>query len=109
MWTPSGRLKCSRRKWLRHAAVTVAAIALMAPGTHTSFGSDDPPEPISRVTERFTGDLDEVETIAAARVGSETVRYVANINKYFLAYTQVYRGNLQRELQIRSLKSAQHN
>jgi len=50
-----------------------------------------------------------VETIAAARVGSETVRYVANINKYYMAYTMFYRHNLQRELQIQSLENASRN
>jgi len=47
-----------------------------------------------------------VETIAAARIGRETVTYVSNINKYYMAYTDFYRGNLQRELQIRSLANA---
>jgi len=46
-----------------------------------------------------------VETIAAARIGSETVTYVANINKYYMAYTDFYRDNLQRQLEIRSLES----
>ncbi len=50
-----------------------------------------------------------VETIAAARVGIETVRYVANINKYYLAYSLVYRNNLQRDLQIQSLETAPRN
>lgn len=50
-----------------------------------------------------------VETIAAARIGRETVTYVSNINKYYMAYTDFYRGNLQRELQIQSLESAQRN
>lgn len=44
-----------------------------------------------------------VETVAAARVGSETLRYVSNINKYYLAYTLVYRNTLQRDLQKQSL------
>ena len=47
-----------------------------------------------------------VEMIAAARIGRETVTYVSNINKYYMAYTDFYRDNLQRELQIRSLESA---
>jgi membrane-bound lytic murein transglycosylase MltF len=46
-----------------------------------------------------------VETIAAARVGAETVTYVANINKYYLAYTRFISENLQRNLQKRSLES----
>ena len=50
-----------------------------------------------------------VETIAAARVGSETVRYVANINKYYMAYTMNYRNTLQRELQKKSLETAPRN
>jgi membrane-bound lytic murein transglycosylase MltF len=50
-----------------------------------------------------------VEMIAAARIGRETVIYVSNINKYYMAYTDFYRGNLQRELQIQSLESAQRD
>lgn len=50
-----------------------------------------------------------VETIAAARVGSETVRYVANINKYYMAYTMNYRNRLQRELQKKSLENTPRN
>ena len=37
-----------------------------------------------------------VETIAAARVGAETVTYVANILKYYLAYRLVERRRLER-------------
>ena len=50
-----------------------------------------------------------VEIIAATRVGSETVRYVANINKYYMAYTMFYRHNLQRQLQKQSLEHAPRN
>ena len=50
-----------------------------------------------------------VETIAAARIGRETVTYVANINKYYMAYTDFYRDNLKRQLQIRSLNSSPKN
>jgi len=50
-----------------------------------------------------------VETIAAARVGSETVRYVGNINKYYVTYSMSYRNRLQRQLQIRSLENAPRN
>jgi membrane-bound lytic murein transglycosylase MltF len=50
-----------------------------------------------------------VEMIAAARIGRETVIYVSNINKYYMAYTDFYRGNLQRELQMQSLESAQRD
>ena len=49
-----------------------------------------------------------VETIAA-RIGKETVTYVANINKYYMAYTDFYQNNLQRRLEIKSLESAQKN
>lgn len=50
-----------------------------------------------------------VETIAAAEIGSETVTYVANINKYLMAYTHFYRDNLQRQLQKKSLESLPQN
>jgi membrane-bound lytic murein transglycosylase MltF len=50
-----------------------------------------------------------VESIAAVRIGRETVTYVSNINKYYMAYSDFYRDNLQRELQIQSLESAQRD
>jgi len=50
-----------------------------------------------------------VETIAAARIGNETVTHVANINKYHMAYTDFYQSNLQRQLETRSLESAPNN
>ncbi len=50
-----------------------------------------------------------VESIAAVRIGRETVTYVSNINKYYMAYTDFYRDNLQRELQIQSLANAPRN
>jgi len=51
----------------------------------------------------------DVETITAARIGNETVTYVANINKYYMAYTDFCQNNLQRQLEIKSLESAQKN
>jgi membrane-bound lytic murein transglycosylase MltF len=50
-----------------------------------------------------------VETIEAARIGMDTVTYVANINKFYLAYTDFYRSNLQRQLEKRSLESSSTN
>ena len=47
-----------------------------------------------------------VETIAAARIGAETVTYVSNVNKYYLAYSSFVRERMQRDLQRRSLESA---
>ena len=38
-----------------------------------------------------------VEKIAAEEVGRETVDYVANINKYYLAYRLQYEATRQRE------------
>ena len=34
-------------------------------------------------------DLQDVEVIASERIGQETVRYVANIYKYYIAYKLV--------------------
>jgi membrane-bound lytic murein transglycosylase MltF len=45
-----------------------------------------------------------VEIIAARRIGRETVDYVANINKYYMAYTDFYADNLKRQLEIRSME-----
>ena len=44
-----------------------------------------------------------VEKIAAELMGRETVTYVANINKYYVAYRLYYEKNLQREKNIKSL------
>jgi hypothetical protein len=38
-----------------------------------------------------------VETIAAQEIGRETVDYVANINKYYLAYKLQYESYRQRQ------------
>ena len=40
-----------------------------------------------------------VEKIAAKEIGRETVDYVANINKYFIAYTLFYEAYLKRDTQ----------
>ena len=42
--------------------------------------------------------FDNVEVIAAKRIGRETVQYVANIYKYYLAYRLVSEQKLEREL-----------
>ncbi len=42
--------------------------------------------------------FDNVEVIAARRIGRETVQYVANIYKYYLAYRLVAQQKLDREL-----------
>lgn len=44
-----------------------------------------------------------VEKIAAEHIGRETVTYVANINKYYVAYRLYYERILQREKNIQSL------
>jgi membrane-bound lytic murein transglycosylase MltF len=41
--------------------------------------------------------FDNVERIAAEEIGRETVDYVANINKYYLAYKLQYHSFLQRQ------------
>jgi membrane-bound lytic murein transglycosylase MltF len=44
-----------------------------------------------------------VEKIAAREIGRETVDYVANINKYFIAYTLFYEADLKRKKQLKAL------
>lgn len=44
-----------------------------------------------------------VEKIAAELIGRETVTYVANVNKYYVAYRLYYERNLQREKNIQLL------
>jgi membrane-bound lytic murein transglycosylase MltF len=45
-----------------------------------------------------------VENIAAARVGSETVTYVANIFKYYVAYKLVTEADAERKKTLEQLK-----
>jgi hypothetical protein len=49
-----------------------------------------------------------VETIAAARVGGETVRCVVNINQHYRTYSRVHKNNLQRDHQVFPLEKAPH-
>jgi membrane-bound lytic murein transglycosylase MltF len=46
--------------------------------------------------------FDNVERVAAERIGRETVQYVANIYKYYIAYTLVQSG-VEEDLQRRHL------
>jgi len=46
-----------------------------------------------------------VELIAARRIGAETVTYVANIYKYYVAYRLVQRQQEEREKEIERLRS----
>jgi len=46
-----------------------------------------------------------VEKIAAEVIGRETVTYVANINKYYVAYRLYYEKNLQRERSLKALSA----
>ena len=48
--------------------------------------------------------LNNVEVIAAARVGSETVNYVSNIYKYYVAYKLVAAQEAQSEKAKESLQ-----
>ena len=47
-----------------------------------------------------------VETVAAAKVGMETVNYVANIYKYYIAYKLVAEREAQRTQALEEVKSA---
>ena len=48
-----------------------------------------------------------VELVAARRIGAETVTYVANIYKYYVAYRLVQREQEEREEEIERLRSRQ--
>jgi len=41
--------------------------------------------------------FNNVERIAAKRIGNETVQYVANIYKYYIAYSMVRRSTYERD------------
>ena len=49
--------------------------------------------------------VDNVETVAAQRIGRETVRYVTDIAKYFLGYKLTF----ERQLALQELKSRQNS
>jgi hypothetical protein len=46
-----------------------------------------------------------VEMVAAAKIGMETVTYVANIYKYYIAYKLVADRQAEREKDMQQLKS----
>ena len=53
--------------------------------------------------------IDNVEMIAAARVGMETVTYVANIYKYYIAYKLVAQQQEERSRDLQQLQSKPNN
>ena len=50
--------------------------------------------------------IDNVEMIAAARIGMETVTYVANIYKYYIAYKLVAEQQDERNKALKQLQTA---
>ncbi|MDQ8038027.1 MAG: transglycosylase SLT domain-containing protein [Pedobacter sp.] len=50
--------------------------------------------------------FDNVETVVAERVGRETVQYVVNISKYYVAYKLVEEQQKRREDAVKHLKEA---
>ncbi|MFZ3333401.1 MAG: lytic transglycosylase F [Candidatus Acidiferrales bacterium] len=53
--------------------------------------------------------VDNVEMIAAARIGMETVTYVANIYKYYIAYKLVAQQEAERTKDLQRLQSKPKN
>lgn len=53
--------------------------------------------------------IDSVEIIAAQKIGMETVTYVSNIYKYYIAYKLVAEQQVEREKEIQQLKSKSVN
>jgi membrane-bound lytic murein transglycosylase MltF len=53
--------------------------------------------------------VDNVEMIAAARIGMETVTYVANIYKYYVAYKLVAEQQEERNKSLQQLQSKPNN
>ena len=51
--------------------------------------------------------IDNVEMIAAARIGTETVTYVANIYKYYIAYKLVAEQDEERSKALQEMQSKQ--
>ncbi len=48
--------------------------------------------------------FNNVEVIAARRIGRETVQYVSNIYKYYIAYKMIVQTMLEKEAKTRALK-----
>ena len=46
-----------------------------------------------------------MEQVALRKVGREPVRYVANIHKYYLAYSQSEKNNQKKSKEIEEVKS----
>ena len=46
-----------------------------------------------------------MEYVAAARIGSETVTYVSNIYKYYIAYRLILEAKGDRDEAIKEMKS----
>jgi membrane-bound lytic murein transglycosylase MltF len=53
--------------------------------------------------------IDNVEMIAAEKIGMETVTYVSNIYKYYIAYKLVAEQQAEREKEMHELKSKSGN
>ena len=53
--------------------------------------------------------IDNVEMIAAEKIGMETVTYVSNIYKYYIAYKLVAEQQAEREKEMHELKSKPGN
>jgi len=53
--------------------------------------------------------FDNVEVIAASRIGVETVTYVANIYKYYVAYKLVALQQEERSKALQQLQSKPNN
>jgi membrane-bound lytic murein transglycosylase MltF len=49
--------------------------------------------------------IGDVEIVAAPKIGMETVTYVANIYKYYIAYKLVAEQQRERQKQMQQLKS----
>ena len=47
-----------------------------------------------------------VEYVAADKIGAETVTYVSNIYKYYIAYKLIMESRLEREQAVEQMKGA---
>lgn len=51
--------------------------------------------------------FDNVERVCAARVGQETVRYVRNIYKYYIAYTLIQEADAAKQAAVKAMPKSE--
>jgi hypothetical protein len=116
------RLRPTLGRLSRYCLVTTVLAVLFTGHSefHATAASSAEPEARARITESFTGNLDEtvgimqmnpstVEDKIIGMTPTDAVHNNVHAGATYLANSLVYRNNLQRDLQILSLEKAPQN